>query len=123
MNTTTGKTLVQRGVNTTVTNKATTSGKRVKSRWPYLRRDLLAFKLLIATLLFLAVGLSQPTAAQAQSNPPGTGKTLSAVLLGKEEPVNEFPWQVSQQAPDADTERAAKMPGMNKVSDVTLKRG
>ncbi len=83
----------------------------------------LALKLLIATLIFLSVGLSQPTAAYAQSTPTGTGKTLGAVLLGKEEPVNEFPWQVGLQAHDADTESATKVPGLHKVSDVTLKRG
>lgn len=82
---------------------------------------------LLLAFFCLVTAISQPAAAQAQAptNPTGTGKTLSAVLLGTQEPVGEFPWQVSLQhtASAPDSEPAAKLPGMHKVSDITLKRG
>ena len=84
---------------------------------------------LLLAFFCLVTAISQPATAQAQAptTPTGTGKTLSAALLGTQEPANQFPWQVSLQrtssAPDPDPDPAAKLPGIYKVDDVTLKRG
>jgi hypothetical protein len=85
--------------------------------------------LLLLAFFGLVTALSQPAAAQAQaqSTPTGTGKTISAVLLGTQEPTNQFPWQVSLRhtatVTDPDPDPAAKLSSVHKVSDITLKRG
>ncbi len=84
---------------------------------------------LLPAFFCLVTAISQPAAAQAQAptTPTGTGKTLSAALLGTQEPANQFPWQVSLQPTaldsNPDPDPAAKLPGIYKVDDVTLKRG
>lgn len=82
---------------------------------------------LLLAFFCLVTAISQPAAAQAQAptTPTGTGKTLSAVLLGTQEPANEFPWQVSlrRTVSEPDPDPATKISGVHKVSDITLKRG
>jgi hypothetical protein len=84
-----------------------------------------ALHLLLLALFCLVTAISQPAAAQAQApiTPTGTGKTLNAVLLGTATALDEGPQHDDLQADEPNPDSAAKIPGIHKVSDVTLKRG
>ena len=87
-----------------------------------LMRKKLAINLLFVTLLALAAGFNQPQVAQAQT-PSGTGKTITAVLLGTATAPDEGSQQNDLHADEPAPDGAAKIPGVHKVSDITLKRG